>query len=416
MSSISASMLPALLGRPVAYQPVFTRLPGVTVQGAIFLSQALFLCNTPTAQRRAGWFWKEQAGAVDSWEAETGMSAKQQVTARRQLVAIGVLEEVRKGVPAKTWYRVNCDRLAELLAQALDTSETAAEPRRSPDSPNGRNCNLPTGETRNAQPECTESPDGSFHTETTTEITPSLSEARASIFERAAQQCDDGTPPPTQSRQYPMTLDWQPDPDQLAMACQRAGLPADTQPAQHQLAKFTAHHADTQRQQSSTAWHAKLVDWLRNDQRAAQAHTGGPAHDRADPDQRRDDRTEREAVRQQLANPHDTSWADGWWPDDGSEPGAQAADHVTGQSGVHPAGGDFSEDLEQRVPQCGPADPGTPRAGAGAGTVAGFADSARGRAGHERAEAWGEYLAADDPGAGEPAGAETGGLRYAVSW
>ena len=80
--SITAAMLPALLGRPVAYQAVFTRLPGVTVQGAIFLSQALFLTNTPTAAKRDGWFWKEQQGEHDSWESETGMSAKQHVTAR----------------------------------------------------------------------------------------------------------------------------------------------------------------------------------------------------------------------------------------------------------------------------------------------------------------------------------------------
>lgn len=53
--SLTAAMLPALLGRPVAYQAVFTRLPGVTVQGAIFLSQALFLTNTPTASKRDGW-------------------------------------------------------------------------------------------------------------------------------------------------------------------------------------------------------------------------------------------------------------------------------------------------------------------------------------------------------------------------
>lgn len=160
MSHISASMLPALLGRPVAYQPVFTRLPGVTVQGAIFLSQALFLCNTPTARRRDGWFWKEQAGDVDSWEAETGMSAKQQVTARRQLVAIGVLEEVRKGVPAKTcigstvtawpicWRR--CLRSPKpppspATPQTLPLGESAISQREKQETPNRSAQNRPMG-------------------------------------------------------------------------------------------------------------------------------------------------------------------------------------------------------------------------------------------------------------------------------
>ncbi|MCK2042539.1 hypothetical protein KZO83_07535 [Chromohalobacter sp. TMW 2.2308] len=92
--------------------------------------------------------------------------------------------------------------------------------------------------------------------------------AGESIFEQAARCTDDGDPVPTGgARQFPMTLDWQPDPEQLAAACQRAGLSADTQPAAHQLAKFTAHHADQGRRYGAMAWTAKLVDWLRNDAR-----------------------------------------------------------------------------------------------------------------------------------------------------
>lgn len=284
MSHISASMLPALLGRPVAYQPVFTRLPGVTVQGAIFLSQALFLCNTPTARRRDGWFWKEQAGDVDSWEAETGMSAKQQVTARRQLVAIGVLEEVRKGVPAKTWYRVDCDRLADLLAQVLEVTETPAEPCHSPDSPVGRICNLPTGETRNAQPECTESPDGSFLTETTTEINPSLSDASANepnVFERAAQQTDSGQPVANTQRQQPMTLDWEPDLDVWQRACFDRGLPPDVDVRQP-LIDFREHYAAHPGRIATPAhWTRRFARWVHENlkrQQAQVATTGGATH------------------------------------------------------------------------------------------------------------------------------------------
>src|SRR5690554_1390703 len=252
--------------------------------------------------------------------------------------------------------------------------------------------------------------------ESTTRTLPpnpdSLSGAGASIFERAAQQADDGTPPASQPRRYPMTLDWQPDPEQLAMACQRAGLPADTQPAPHQLAKFTAHHADTGRAHGAAAWHAKLTDWLRNDLRAAP--TGGSAHGPA-ADQRRDDRTEREAVRQQLANPWDTSWADGWWPDEG-DAAAQGAGAGAGEPDIHSAGGDISPDVFERVSECGSVEPEQARTGAGAGELAGAAVTACDRAHHERAEARGEYLAADDPGAGADAGASAGGFRHASDW
>ncbi|SFU86306.1 DnaT-like ssDNA-binding domain-containing protein [Halomonas korlensis] len=342
MTCITAAMLPSLLGRPVAYQPIFTKLPGVTVAAAIFLSQALFLCNTPTARRRDGWFWKEQQGESDSWEAETGMSAKQQVTARRQLIRIGVLEEVRKGVPAKTWYWVNTEALAHRLAEALSDDEPPEHPANPDDSHN-----LPSRETENAQAENQQSPNGSaqncpngdFLQRLLQRVPPLSGASEPNVFERAAQQTDDGPPPPSQPRRHPMTLDWQPDPEQLAMACQRAGLPDDLTAAPHQLAKFTAHHADhPARQHSATAWTAKLVDWLRNDLRAASPATGGIPHAQRQPAAGGYDRNlERDRIAEQLANPHDQSWADGMWPDDDAEPGAQGGNHGAGQPGVHPA-------------------------------------------------------------------------------
>ncbi|MCE8050090.1 hypothetical protein HOP61_02105 [Halomonas daqingensis] len=148
MNTIDASLLPALLGRTVAYHAAFTHLPGVTVTGAVFLSQAFFWTRTPTVQKRDGWFYKSQVGDEDSWESETGLSPKQQVNARRSLSAIGVLEEDRRGVPARTWYRINCDRLAQLLAEALDDN--------GPED-SGTSQILPKGESRNSLAESLDS-------------------------------------------------------------------------------------------------------------------------------------------------------------------------------------------------------------------------------------------------------------------
>lgn len=292
MSQITAAMLPALLGRPVAYQPVFARLPGVTVQGAIFLSQALFLCGTPTARKRDGWFWKEQQGDSDSWEAETGMSAKQQVTARRQLVAIGVLEEVRKGVPAKTWYRVNTEVLALRLAEALSEDEVPEQP-----AAPATGQNLPSGESENAQPENQESPEGSAQNRPTGDFlqrlqqrgTPPSPEARDAVadpFGRAADLDDNGqalgesmAAPAAEQRQQPMTYDWAPDADQLAIACFRRGLPSETRPDAATLADFTAHFAEKPQQRlTQQGWHERLAKWLaenRNKPQPAQPTTGG---------------------------------------------------------------------------------------------------------------------------------------------
>lgn len=429
MTCITAAMLPALLGRPVAYQPVFAKLEGVSVQGAIFLSQALFLCGTPTARKRDGWFWKEQQGDSDSWEAETGMSAKQQVTARRQLIRIGVLEEVRKGVPAKTWYRVNTEELAKRLAEVLAENEAPEQP-----AAPATGHNLPSGESENAQPENQESPNGSaqncpngdFLQRLQQRSTPPPSDARG-IFDHAAELDDQGQPrdahqvdPPTACRQFPMTYAWQPEPEQLAAACWRRGLPADVTPGPPTLADFTAHFAEKPQQRlTQQGWHERLAKWLAENRRKPQpdqqAPTGGHHHaQRQSAAGGYDRRTERDRIAEQLANPHDLSWAEGFWPeDDWAEPGAQGGDHNDGEPGVHASRSDFPEDLEQCVSQRGPADPGAPGAGAGAGQLVEPANASSGRAGHERAQARREHLAADDPCPGEPAGAESGGLRYA---
>ncbi|MBB3142215.1 DnaT-like ssDNA-binding domain-containing protein [Halomonas organivorans] len=102
------------------------------------------------------------------------------------------------------------------------------------------------------------------------------------VFGQAAGRDDDGQPPASDHR-FAMTLDWQPEPEAFAMACQRACLAADTEYTPAQLAKFTAHHADAPgRRHGQAAWLAKFVDWIRNDDRRAQAAksatTGGQPH------------------------------------------------------------------------------------------------------------------------------------------
>ncbi|WP_181244334.1 DnaT-like ssDNA-binding domain-containing protein [Halomonas sp. ND22Bw] len=102
------------------------------------------------------------------------------------------------------------------------------------------------------------------------------------MFGQAAGRDDDGQPPAGVHR-VAMTLGWQPEPEAFAMACQRAGLAADTEYTPAQLAKFTAHHADAPgRRHGQAAWLAKFVDWIRNDDRRAQAAasatTGGQPH------------------------------------------------------------------------------------------------------------------------------------------
>ena len=52
---------------------------------------------------RDGWFWKTAA----EWQRETGLSRREQDSARRILRALGLLEEQRRGMPARRWFRLD---------------------------------------------------------------------------------------------------------------------------------------------------------------------------------------------------------------------------------------------------------------------------------------------------------------------
>lgn len=98
-----------ILSRPIAYHRAFRRISGATV-AALFLSQAWYWKDRTSSED--GWFYKT---AVE-WEEETGLSQKEQATARKKLKAKGFISEERRGVPAKLYYRVNTEAvISELL-------------------------------------------------------------------------------------------------------------------------------------------------------------------------------------------------------------------------------------------------------------------------------------------------------------
>ncbi|SAI93490.1 hypothetical protein [Enterobacter hormaechei] len=95
-----------LVDRPIAFQRSFVRL-GVGITGALFLSQIVYWQNRMDGQ----WFYKTQADL----ELETGLTRYEQEGARKKLVSCGVLEESKRGIPAKLYFRVNDERLEEIL-------------------------------------------------------------------------------------------------------------------------------------------------------------------------------------------------------------------------------------------------------------------------------------------------------------
>lgn len=159
-----------LLDRPIAYHRCFVWL-GAGITGSVFLSQALYWTRRTNDQN--GWFYKSQA----EWEEETGLTRHEQDGARKKLCALGVLEEIRRGVPARLFYRLNMNRLREILVKG-----EPLKPVRNQDCRNSANWNAENQQARLPQTGEQDCHELANITENTTEIT---TETTADIFNAA---------------------------------------------------------------------------------------------------------------------------------------------------------------------------------------------------------------------------------------
>lgn len=104
-----------LLGRHIAFH---RRLVDLTanVKAALLLSQTIYWTrHGRDIVQRDGWFYK----TTEQWEIETGLSAKEQSTARQILRERAILNEQRIGLPAKLHFRLAVDQLGALLADRI---------------------------------------------------------------------------------------------------------------------------------------------------------------------------------------------------------------------------------------------------------------------------------------------------------
>jgi hypothetical protein len=96
--------------RPIAYHPILAKVFG-SVTAALFLSQIGYWSDK--GAHHSGWIWKTEEEMTD----ETGLSRSEQQTARALLVWTGVLEEKRKGVPARMWFKIDWEMLDIALTE-----------------------------------------------------------------------------------------------------------------------------------------------------------------------------------------------------------------------------------------------------------------------------------------------------------
>jgi hypothetical protein len=93
-----------LSDRPIAFHPQLARLLG-GINAALLFQQIAFWSNTKpdSGSGHGAWIWKTQA----ELEVEPAMTRYEQEGARRLLRRKGVVEEKRRGVPARLHYRIN---------------------------------------------------------------------------------------------------------------------------------------------------------------------------------------------------------------------------------------------------------------------------------------------------------------------
>jgi hypothetical protein len=95
-----------MFDRPIVFHREFLVVTKST-SAAIFLSQACFWSN----RSPDGWFFK----TIPDWESEIGLSRRKIDNARSNLLSLKVLHEKRCGPRGKLHYRVDFDRLVELV-------------------------------------------------------------------------------------------------------------------------------------------------------------------------------------------------------------------------------------------------------------------------------------------------------------
>src|SRR5919106_246133 len=98
-------MLP---NRVVGYSPDLARIVGGATIG-LFLSQLLFLSDK--GANPEGWVYKSEA----EMGRETGLTKREQQTARRKLLALGVIQIVRQGFKFTYHFRIVWERLYQVI-------------------------------------------------------------------------------------------------------------------------------------------------------------------------------------------------------------------------------------------------------------------------------------------------------------
>lgn len=149
MSTPYDALRALLSDRPIAFHPALARLLGGINEALLFQQLAYWSDKGADPE----WIYKSQV----ELEAETTLSEYQQLQARKKLKALAVIEDERRGVPARLYYRVNWEAVFQLLESGIPAAprfrETGNLDSEKPAGKNRGNSGslIPTEKTQRAQ-------------------------------------------------------------------------------------------------------------------------------------------------------------------------------------------------------------------------------------------------------------------------
>ena len=131
------SVFDALNDRPIVYHRIYSEITGTTSAG-LFTSQLVYWSKAVGHRE----FYKTDADIGK----ELAMRSKELRNAKRKIEELGIFEITVKGVPAKTYYKLNINRLLQLMMEHQkqlnienETGQTSLAERDKLDSPKGAN-------------------------------------------------------------------------------------------------------------------------------------------------------------------------------------------------------------------------------------------------------------------------------------
>ena len=112
-------LIEAMNNQPIAFNKHYVFI-GCGINGALMLSQLVYWSSR--TKNSDGWIYKTH----EEWTQETGLTRREQDTARKTLKSLGFLTEKKQGVPCKLYFKVQHENLYKALieySESLDSSQ-----------------------------------------------------------------------------------------------------------------------------------------------------------------------------------------------------------------------------------------------------------------------------------------------------